>query len=285
MSFFQQNYDKPGPGVERDTPRKTGFARIVEVLSRDFFSFWKASALLLVSCVPLAVGMRIALLTSNAFVLLLAAALGGMIAGPQLCGVADTILRSLRDEPGYWWETYRRVWKRNARESLVPGMLTGLVLSMQIFTLFHMSVISAGIVTWVLLILSFVVTLGLESYIWPQIALLDLPLYGILKNSLLLFLGYLPRSLGAIAIKAVYWGAILLFFPLTTIILPFTNFWLPMLPALLCIYQPLNKCFTIESTINKMREDELNAALAKDNEPLPEESTEASSDDSSSDVQ
>ena len=136
------------------------------------------------------------------------------------------------------------------------------------------------------------VTLGLESYIWPQIALLDLPLYGILKNSLLLFLGYLPRSLGAIAIKAVYWGAILLFFPLTTIILPFTNFWLPMLPALLCIYQPLNKCFTIESTINKMREDELNAALAKDNEPLPEdptekaeESTEASSDDSSSDVQ
>ena len=181
---------------------------------------------------------------------------------------------------------------RNARESLVPGMLTGLVLSIQIFTLFHMSVISAGIVTWVLLILSFVVTLGLESYIWPQIALLDLPLYGILKNSLLLFLGYLPRSLGAIAIKAVYWGAILLFFPLTTIILPFTNFWLPMLPALLCIYQPLNKCFTIESTINKMREDELNAALAKDNEPLPEdptekaeESTEASSDDSSSDVQ
>ena len=90
----------------------------------------------------------------------------------------------------------------------------------------------------------------------------------------------------------MYWGAILLFFPLTTIILPFTNFWLPMLPALLCIYQPLNKCFTIESTINKMREDELNAALAKDNEPLPEdptekaeESTDASSDDASSDVQ
>ena len=222
--------------------------------------------------------------------MLLAGIIGGLIAGPELSAMADTVLRSLRDEPGYWWETYRRVWKRNARESLVPGMLTGLVLSMQIFTLFHMSVISAGIVTWVLLILSFVVTLGLESYIWPQIALLDLPLYGILKNSLLLFLGYLPRSLGAIAIKAVYWGAILLFFPLTTIILPFTNFWLPMLPALLCVYQPLNKCFTIESTINKMREDELNAALAKDNEPLPEdptekaeESTEASSDDSSSD--
>ena len=68
--------------------------------------------------------------------MLLAGIIGGLIAGPELSAMADTVLRSLRDEPGYWWETYRRVWKRNARESLVPGMLTGLVLSMQIFTLF-----------------------------------------------------------------------------------------------------------------------------------------------------
>ena len=98
MSFFQQNYDKPGPGVERDTPRKTGLARIVEVISRDFFSFWKASFLLLLSCIPLILGVYLALLNSNAVLMLLAAALGGVVAGPQLCGIADTILRSLRDE-------------------------------------------------------------------------------------------------------------------------------------------------------------------------------------------
>ena len=45
----------------------------------------------------------------------------------------------------------------------------------------------------------------------------------------------------------------LLFFPLTTIILPFTNFWLPMLPALLCIYPPLNKCFTCLLYTSRMR--------------------------------
>ena len=47
---------------------------------------------------------------------LLAGIIGGLIAGPELSAMADTVLRSLRDEPGYWWETYRRVWKRNARE-------------------------------------------------------------------------------------------------------------------------------------------------------------------------
>ena len=102
MSIFQQNYDKPGPGVERDTPRKTGLARIVEVLSRDFFSFWKASLLLLLSCIPLVLGVHITLLNSNAVLMLLASALGGMIAGPQLCGIADTILRSLREEAGFY---------------------------------------------------------------------------------------------------------------------------------------------------------------------------------------
>ena len=269
LFFSSDRFTRPGPGVRPDAPRKKGVARLAEIMGRDMWNFFRAGFLAFLGCLPFIIGMFFAVETHALLFMLLAGIIGGLIAGPELSAMADTVLRSLRDEPGYWWETYRRVWKRNARESLVPGMLTGLVLSMQIFTLFHMSVISAGIVTWVLLILSFVITLGLES-----------------------FLGYLPRSLGAIAIKAVYWGAILLFFPLTTIILPFTNFWLPMLPALLCIYQPLNKCFTIESTINKMREDELNAALAKDNEPLPEaptenaeESTEASSDDSSSDVQ
>ena len=145
MSFFQQSYEKPGPGVERDTPRKTGFARIVEVLSRDFFSFWKASALLLVSCIPLAVGMRIALLTGNAFVLLLAAALGGMIAGPQLCGIADTILRSLRDEAGFWWHTYVQAWKRNARFCLLPGAVMGILVGMQFFVLCNLSKLTAAL--------------------------------------------------------------------------------------------------------------------------------------------
>ena len=277
LFFSSDRFTRPGPGVRPDAPRKKGVARLTEIMGRDMWNFFRAGFLAFLGCLPFIIGMFFAVETHALLFMLLAGIIGGLIAGPELSAMADTVLRSLRDEPGYWWETYRRVWKRNARESLVPGMLTGLVLSIQIFTLFHMSVISAGIVTWALLILSFMVTLGLESYIWPQIALLDLPLYGILK----------------IAIKAVYWGAILLFFPLTTIILPFTNFWLPMLPALLCIYQPLNKCFTIESTINKMREDELNAALAKDNEPLPEDpvekaeesSEEPASDDSYSDAQ
>ena len=31
MAFFHQNFDRPGPGVSPNAPRKKGFARFLEV--------------------------------------------------------------------------------------------------------------------------------------------------------------------------------------------------------------------------------------------------------------
>ena len=258
LFFSSDRFTRPGPGVRPDAPRKKGVARLAEIMGRDMWSFFRAGFLAFLGCLPFIIGMFFAVETHALLFMLLAGIIGGLIAGPELSAMADTVLRSLRDEPGYWWETYRRVWKRNARESLVPGMLTGLVLSIQIFTLFHMSVISAGIVTWALLILSFMVTLGLESYIWPQIALLDLPLYGILKNSLLLFLGYLPRSALGVLWQGIYWAAVALFWPVSSFAVILCSLWLPCLLNLMAIYPALDKSFDLEKTIKAMRDAQLN---------------------------
>ena len=56
----------------------------------------------------------------------------------------------------------------------------------------------------------------------------------------------------------MYWGAFLLFFPLSLYILPFTNLWLPMVPSMLIIYVPLEKSFNLEATIKEMRDAQLN---------------------------
>ena len=184
-----------------------------------------------------------------------------MIAAPQIVGMADTVLRSLRDEPGFWWATYRRSWKRNLKASLLPGAVFGLVFGVQIFTFFHLTSLGTSVVTLIMAIVSVMLSLGLAGYVFPQVALVELPFGGILKNAALLFLGYLPRSAGAMAVNLVYWGLILLFFPATFYLLFLTNFWLPMVPALLIIYQPLDKSFDIEKTIKQMREDQLQNAL------------------------
>lgn len=265
MGLFSRNYNRPGPGVRADEPRKKGFARLFELLGRDFGSYFKAGFLAFLSALPFILGMAFAIVTHVVLYVLIAGILGGMLAAPQICGMADTILRSLRDEPGYWWTTYRRAWKNNAKASLLPGAIIGLILALQLFTLFHMSSLNGGLFTWVMMILGAFLTIGMACYIFPQITLLDMSFGSILKNSVLLLLGYLPRSAGAIAITLVYWVVMLLFFPLSLFILPFTSFWLPMLPSLLVIYPAFEKSFNLEATISQMREARLNG----DPTPIP----------------
>ena len=127
LFFSSDRFTRPGPGVRPDAPRKKGVARLAEIMGRDMWNFFRAGFLAFLGCLPFIIGMFFAVETHALLFMLLAGIIGGLIAGPELSAMADTVLRSLRDEPGYWWETYRRVWKRNARESLVPGMLTGLV--------------------------------------------------------------------------------------------------------------------------------------------------------------
>lgn len=257
FSAFFGGYNRPGPGVRPDEPRKKGLARLIEMLGRDFWAFFRAGFLAFLGMIPFIFGMILAI-TSHAVIFVLAAGLiGGMIAAPELCGMADTVLRSLRDEPGYWWTTYRRAWKRNAKACLLPGAIFGLVIGMQIFTLFHMNSLQSTVFSWAILIAGMVLVLGLITYIIPQIALLDMSFAGILKNAVLLFLGYLPRSIGTVAVQVVYWGVFLLFFPVSLYILPFTNLWLPMVPSLLIIYIPMEKSFNLEATIKQMRDDKL----------------------------
>ena len=215
--------------------------------------------------------------------LLLAGVLGGMIAAPQLCGLLDTILRSLRDEPGFWWATYRRAWKRNVRASLLPGAICGLLLAMQIFTVFHYDV-SAGVVpgallaemlgitlTWGTWFLASIVPvglfllLGLGEFLFAQVVLLDLPFAGLVKNSLFLFLGYLPRAALGVVWQFVYWIIILLLWPISGFAMVLTGLWLPAVLTMQAIYPVLNKAFDLERQIKAIRDAELDSSSDSDN--------------------
>lgn len=193
MGLFHQNFDKPGPGVSPDAPRKKGAARFFEILGRDFSTIWMAGLLALISSLPFALLLWLAVSAHSLIPLLAAGILGGMIAAPQIVGLNDTILRSLRDEPGFWWATYRRAWKRNVKASLLPGAVCGLLLAMEIFTAFHLDT-SQSVVPAVAVLVALILLAGIAQYIYAQVALVEVSFGGLLKNALMLFLGYLPRS-------------------------------------------------------------------------------------------
>ena len=172
-------------------------------------------------------------------------------------GLNDTVLRALRDEPGYWWVTYRRAWKRNAKASLLPGAICGLLLAMEIFTAFHTE--AGSVAVMVAIFVALILLAGIAQYLYAQVALVDLPFSGLLKNSLMLFLGYLPRSALGILWQGLYWAAIALFWPLSGAVLILTSLWFPCSLSLLAIYPALNKSFDLEAKIKAMRDAQLDS--------------------------
>ena len=250
---FLPNYDNPGP--ERDLPRKTGIFRLWETLSRDFWDLFRAGFLALLGCAPFLLGVAYSL---SAHVLIYAPAaglLGGAIAGPELCGLADTVLRSLRDTPGFWWHTYRRAWRRNAGACLQPGAVGGCLLSTQVFLLFHAGALGMNMAAGAGLAAGVLLVLAVSLYLWPQLALMELAFVQLVKNSVLLFLGQLPRSLAALAIVSVYLWGMARFYLFLAPLLPVTNLWVPVLPALFLIYPGINEHFRIEEKLKNRPED------------------------------
>ncbi len=257
MGLFSQNFSKPGPGISPNAPRKKGAARYFEVLTRDFSTFWMAGLLAMISSLPFALGLWFAVTTHSLIPMLLAGILGGMLAAPQIVGLNDTVLRALRDEPGYWWVTYRRAWKRNAKAALLPGAICGLLLAMEIFTAFHIE--TGSVAVMVAIFVALILLAGVAQYLYAQVALVDLPFSSLLKNSLMLFLGYLPRSALGILWQGLYWAAIALFWPLSGAVLILTSLWLPCSLSLLAIYPALNKSFDLEAKIKAMRDAQLDS--------------------------
>ena len=172
MGLFPSSKDfKDGPGVEKDTPRKTGVGRFFELVGRDMSGMFLANLLTCIGFLPVICLVYIGFLMNNLTVMIVSAIAGGILAGPALAGMYDTVLRALRDEAGYWWTTYRRAFRQNFKASILPGILYCVVVTVQIFLvyfcfnmLYHGT--NVGVPMWVATVLNLVLFHMLFSYMW-----------------------------------------------------------------------------------------------------------------------
>lgn len=248
IPFF--DYSRPGPGVAPDAPRKTGLKRIWEMIARDYIAFWLAGVLNLLLMFPFAYGVGYACATHSLLFALLAGIIGGMIAGPGFYGLADTLLRSLRDEPGFWWHRYSRALRKNWKSTLFPGALMGTVFSVQVFILMHMDLLDGGLGLFLCQLVSMVVSTGIFVWALPQQVLLELSFVSLVKNSLLLFFRYFFKTLRASLLLLIFAVIVLVLFPSSIFLLLVVGLWLPLLCSFQIIYPTLNDVFDIENALN-----------------------------------
>lgn len=243
------NEREPTQVITPQTPRKKGAARFAEVIGRDVLSFWKASALLLISGIPLMVGVWLTVCSGGFFGMQVVACVGGAIAGPQISGLMDTVLRSLRDEPGFWWHTYRKKWKENFFESILLGALTGMMLGTQLYVLYYLEDVVLGATFFAALVACFLLTTGIMVLMWAQLPLMNLSPLARAKNAVLLFLINPIRCTSAATIWLLYVALIAFFAPYSLTVVVLTGVWFPCSIGMLMIYQLINEQFQIEGRL------------------------------------
>ena len=178
--------------------RKVGAARFFELLGRDLWPFYKASILCVLGFAPGYAAVLFSAMAASLPLCLLSGAVGGLIAAPVFCGMLDTILRALRDEPGYWWHTYRMAWQQNWRESLLPGAGRGFALGCGPFCctpcLIWKTCLSRYGSAWCLAS-SFLLVFCL--YLFAQVVLVSVSQAERLKNAALFMIGFFAAHPGS----------------------------------------------------------------------------------------
>lgn len=247
LSDLFKREDRPGPGVAPDEPRKKGLRRLWEVCTRDLGSFFWAGLLALAGLAAWYFLTVFALLSRSLALVAAAGAAGGLAAAPELCALTDLILRGLRDEPFYFWRAWRKAWRSSLPACLAPGAALGAAAALDVFAAqLALEGSAAGGTLWGV-ILGMALLAGFAPYLCAQLVLFEQPLGRSLKNSLLLFLAGLPRSLGA--------AAIALFAPLAYLLLILGNVWLPLAAALLAVYRPMEQALDLEKQVRAVQEE------------------------------
>lgn len=272
MGLFPSAKDfEEGPGVDKNTPRKTGILRFFEVVGRDLTGMFLANFFTCLSALPAICLVTVGLLGRSLVVMLAGAVIGGAIAGPCLAGVYDTVLRALRDEPGYWWSTYRRAFRQNWKSSILPGIFYGLIITLQVSLVYFCVTMPArgvqvGTGIWVGAILNLIVFHMLFTYMWPQVVLLNQPFHQTLVNSLLCMLGFLPHALAASLLQIVFWGIVILTMPLGVVLMVLLGFWFTTEICCQMITGDLERVFHVEAQIRAKKDAELAEYLAQEDQ-------------------
>ena len=240
-----KNYD--------ETRRQVGFNRYKQLMGRHFGDWFKLNALTILGLLPLTAGIGLAIASSSILVLIPCAAVGGMIFGPFLSGMQDSLLRALRDDPMPWWENYKKSWKQNFLGSLVPGALLGLMVGFFCFMgmMLWWAQTAPTLGTILLYLFSALLTVVIAQLYWSQLVLFQQSPMIRLRNALLFTIQYFWRVMGVGLLQIAYWGIYILFAPWTLLLVPILGIWYILFLSQFLLYDRLNQAFQIEELFNQ----------------------------------
>ena len=267
MGIFGINYDRPGPGVRKDEPKKKGIRRFFELFVRKFWDIVKLNLIFCLIALPSAVLFFLGFVGIGgwyALILSIAAAfpLGGAVSACMFC-----IAKMLRDSPGWAGYDFRRKFRENFLQAALPGIVSAVFTYTHMYIWANMSVgrIAAGYGTIALLLVAVAFFEMIMPYVFLQTAHLSLKNAPIIKNSVILAIKDAPRSFCGMLFGRAVWIVSVLVFPLTVWLAPFLllfGFTLSWLVNLMWIWPLVDEVFSIGAAIDDMQEQKVSGVTA-----------------------
>lgn len=173
MKLFFLDYNKEGPGVDKDAPTKEGLELFLDIFAREFTSLIKLNIYFLLSCIPI------------------------ITIGPAIGALTSVTMRMVQDKPSDIFYDFREAFKRNWKYSFISWIIAAIFMSAIWFSIkFCME--SDGIIYNFMI--SFIIVIAvlfgiLFIYVYPMIVKIELPLKVIFRNSFLLGIVNIKYSL------------------------------------------------------------------------------------------
>ena len=203
MRIFSPNFQREGPGVEKDSPSKEGISLFFELFIARFCDILKLNIIFIIYCIPI------------------------VTVGPAFGALTSITMSMIQRKHIYIFSDFHQAFKSNWKQSLICSFIVTLT-----FTLFGASLFfyyklaqQQPIFYCIFFVCLFItVLLGFACiYIYPLLTTISLPIKDIFKNSIFLSIVCLKNTLLCALVCGIFLGINIVFFPLTfPILLIFT---------------------------------------------------------------
>ena len=268
--FGMRNWDRPGPGVEKDAPKPRGFFQFFILFGRKFWKFMGLNMLYILLSLPQIIilyfifGYFAATVVSESLGKFseseLSWAANAIIfcfisIWVMLCGTGPTsagftyILRNYSEEQHAWvWSDFKDKTKKNFFQGLVVFIIDILVLLLAgVAFWFYGHFIGGliGIFLQAFMFICFCVYIMMHWYIYPLMIGYEVKTYHLFTNSFVIIMATLPSNFGMLILLM---GGLILYHMLAIVFLPI----LALTPTLLISFISFAWVFFAWRRIGKM---------------------------------
>lgn len=219
MKLFFLDYNKEGPGVDKDAPPKEGLELFFDLFAREFTSLIKLNIYFLFSCIPI------------------------ITIGPAIGALTSVTMRMVQDKPSDIFYDFREAFKKNWKYSFISWIIAAIFMSAIWFSV-KFCVESDGIIYnfMISFIVVIAVLFGISFiYVYPMIVKIELPLKVIFRNSFLLGIVNIKYSLITFLLNIGLIEISIIFMPFTLPVMLLFTFSIISFISSFCAWDGLEK--------------------------------------------